>query len=221
MAYYDGPPGLTIDLIPPSPDGVDVVYDHPYADANPYVYVSNSPTNQVDPSGLFGIGDVINQIGGLLGVGRCCYFCFKYPVGSQFCICFDLCADFEAINCCEQGQRKTKGKFELCLTAGYSLCSSRNIGFFKQWEFRCSPKAKRGGRPPGPIIGGTFGSCPPSGCSGRICGYVTFGGYAFGSYGVQLCYTPENGTWLIDYGKGVGPPGTGAGGGGCATCVRP
>jgi hypothetical protein len=49
---YDGPPGLMLDLVPPSPDGVDLEWIHPYTDAQPYVYARNNPLNATDPSGL-------------------------------------------------------------------------------------------------------------------------------------------------------------------------
>ncbi len=49
---YTGPPGMMLDLVQPSPGGVNVEYMHPYTDANLYRYSSNNPTSRVDPSGL-------------------------------------------------------------------------------------------------------------------------------------------------------------------------
>jgi hypothetical protein len=43
---YDGPPGLMLDLVPASPDGVDLEWIHPYT------YVNNNPVVATDPSGL-------------------------------------------------------------------------------------------------------------------------------------------------------------------------
>ena len=63
---YDGPPGMMLDLVGPSPNGVDLKWSHPYSDAQPYrnpsryrssnlyTYVDNSPIRYVDPSGLEG-----------------------------------------------------------------------------------------------------------------------------------------------------------------------
>ncbi len=50
---YTGPPGMMLDLVQPSPGGVNVEYIHPYTDANLYTYAVNNPTSFVDPSGLF------------------------------------------------------------------------------------------------------------------------------------------------------------------------
>ena len=51
---YDGPAGMMLDLVGPSPDGVDLEWNHPYA------YVSNIPTQLVDGSGL-SPADVIRE----------------------------------------------------------------------------------------------------------------------------------------------------------------
>lgn len=45
--FYEGPPGIMVDLAEPSPTGVDLLYSHQY------VYAINNPVNAVDPSGLF------------------------------------------------------------------------------------------------------------------------------------------------------------------------
>jgi len=54
--FYEGPPGLTVDLAQSSPSGVDVLYSHEYVayrmQANLYVYAINNPLRYVDPSGL-------------------------------------------------------------------------------------------------------------------------------------------------------------------------
>lgn len=50
---YDGPAGMMLDLVGPSPDGVDLEWKHVYTDARPYVYASNLPTRATDPTGLF------------------------------------------------------------------------------------------------------------------------------------------------------------------------
>lgn len=62
--YYDGPPGMTLDLVGPSPDGVDLEWRHPFSEAAPYrrvasrkpshayAYGANNPVRYVDPSGL-------------------------------------------------------------------------------------------------------------------------------------------------------------------------
>lgn len=49
---YNGPPGMMLDLVGPSPDGVDLEWGHPYTDAHPYKYGGNSPNRNIDPSGL-------------------------------------------------------------------------------------------------------------------------------------------------------------------------
>lgn len=49
---YDGPPGMMLDLVPASPDGVDLEWVHPYTDAQPYVYAKNNPVVATDPGGL-------------------------------------------------------------------------------------------------------------------------------------------------------------------------
>jgi hypothetical protein len=43
---YDGPPGLMLDLVPASPDGIDLEWIHPYT------YANNNPLDATDPSGL-------------------------------------------------------------------------------------------------------------------------------------------------------------------------
>lgn len=57
--FYDGPPGLMVDLMKPSPNGVDLLYSDEYVAAkmarwntNPYTYANNNPLKYVDPSGL-------------------------------------------------------------------------------------------------------------------------------------------------------------------------
>lgn len=65
--YADLGPGQMIDLDPPSPNGMDLLYSHEYVTArmrhlrrpptlaernNLYSYVTNNPVNYVDPSGL-------------------------------------------------------------------------------------------------------------------------------------------------------------------------
>ena len=66
--YADLGPGQMIDLDPPSPDGMDVLYSHEYVAkrmrsrsleerGNLYGYVRNNPVNYVDPSGLIAFDD--------------------------------------------------------------------------------------------------------------------------------------------------------------------
>ena len=56
--YADLGPGQEIDLDPPPPNGVDVLYSHDYVaarirvDDNLYQYCDSSPVNLTDPSGL-------------------------------------------------------------------------------------------------------------------------------------------------------------------------
>lgn len=66
--YADLGPGQTIDLEPPSPNGVDLLVNHEYVAkrfrrpqpsplspaerAHLYAYITNNPINRVDPSGL-------------------------------------------------------------------------------------------------------------------------------------------------------------------------
>ena len=68
---YDGPAGMVLDLVGPSPGGVDLEYAHPYSKAKPlrnysrrfiyensYVYARNNPVRYVDPSGRSVIDDI-------------------------------------------------------------------------------------------------------------------------------------------------------------------
>jgi hypothetical protein len=62
---YDGPSGMMLDLVGPSPNGVDLEWTHPYTSgrpyghtsrpfsSHPYTYAENNPVNVTDPSGLF------------------------------------------------------------------------------------------------------------------------------------------------------------------------
>src|SRR4026208_285351 len=50
--YYDGPPGMMLDLVGPSANGVDLEWTHPYSDAHPYKYARTNPIKYSDPSGL-------------------------------------------------------------------------------------------------------------------------------------------------------------------------
>lgn len=54
--FYQGPPGLMVDLAQPSPNGVDVLYSHEYVaermQTHPYIYARNNPLKHTDPSGL-------------------------------------------------------------------------------------------------------------------------------------------------------------------------
>ncbi len=57
--FYQGPPGLMVDLAQPSLDGVDLLYSHEYVaveiarrNTNAYTYANNNPLRYVDPSGL-------------------------------------------------------------------------------------------------------------------------------------------------------------------------
>lgn len=92
MAYHDGPPGMLLDLIPPSPDGVDVVYDHPYVRAgdNLYAYTDNNPIRRTDPSGLDWLDDITESrfykwlYTGDPNIGNEAYWTCCEPAGEYF-----------------------------------------------------------------------------------------------------------------------------------------
>jgi len=81
---YDGPPGLMLDLVPASPDGVDLEWIHPYTYAQPYVYANNNPLNGTDPSGLAPKKLKIGDPEPLCKIELCCG---KYTVNGvdQYC----------------------------------------------------------------------------------------------------------------------------------------
>ena len=201
---------------------------------NLYEYIRARPTGATDPYGLF-----LEQLGITVGVGRCCYGCIPaswlarlIPQLAPFswllnflCICLELCFKGDLFNCCQGNQRTSRFRLEVCLTLTIRLCKSLDMG---GKLIRCTPKDRGIGRGGGLGFpaGGTWGQCPPTGCHGRLCLQGSFGwdygrwtGYSYASYGFRTCYTPANGTWQTEVGRGIGGPGTGGGGGGCWTCI--
>lgn len=85
---YDGPPGMMLDLVGPSPDGVSLEWGHPYADAQPYKYSGNNPSRHVDPSGLFfGCVGLSGFTGLLIGVSGSAMYCWDNCGNSGVVVC--------------------------------------------------------------------------------------------------------------------------------------
>jgi RHS repeat-associated protein len=167
-------------------------------------YARANSLNYVDPSGA------------AVGVQTKGYCCVRRAPFSPWCICVDWEVDFGAeFCCCRNGIRQTVGEFKVCVTVGYYICNSKNIGmsFLTQSECRVTPAKKRGGI--GPVGTCRLGGCPPVGCSGRVCAQASVG-YAAATFGARLCYGSEG--YSFEFGYGIGT-GTGFGGGGCINCV--